>query len=265
MPLSCLKTAFKGFLSLATIYIFSLSPALSQMRQMNLDADPDNHINRISFYSQNEGYVAFTNWIGYTTDSGRTYAKKFITVSNVNYGSYTNINVTFGFGIEGVKAFDKNTLIVYGDYGLVPSILYSVDGGNSFKLVFHSQFDSLQLKTGIKDIVFPQNDNTGYAVDADRILKTTDKGVNWSVQQVLSNSYFDHLEAVDNNNVIAICTDYNSNKSRKTSNGGTSWLRITLPQTDSRSASCSRTERSGERQPKHSRTAVISRSARASP
>lgn len=81
------------------------------MRQMYLDADEDNDIHKLSFYSPNEGYVAFKNWIGYTTDSGRTYKKKFITTSNVNYGSYTNVNVTFGFGIEGVKAFDKNTLI----------------------------------------------------------------------------------------------------------------------------------------------------------
>lgn len=233
-----LKTVFKGFLSLIAIYIFSFSPALAQMRQMYLDADEDNDIKKVSFYSPNEGYVAFAKWIGYTTDSGRTYTKKFITGSNVNYGSYTNINVTFGFGIEGVKAFDKNTLIVYGDYGLVPSILYSTDGGNSFKLVFHSQYDPSLLRTGIKDIIFPQNDNIGYAVDADRILKTTDKGMNWSVQAEQPGVYLDYLEAVDNNNVIAISTDdnanrvllYNSNRLLKTSNGGTSWQRITLPQ-----------------------------------
>ncbi|GAA3919554.1 hypothetical protein GCM10022209_10500 [Chitinophaga oryziterrae] len=198
---------------------------------MYLDTDEDNDIRKVSFYSPNEGYVAFANWIGYTTDSGRTYTKKFITASDVNYGSYTNINLTFGFGIQGVKAFDKNTLIVYGDYGLVPSILYSVDGGNSFKLVFYSQYDPSQLRTGIKDIVFPQNDNIGYAVDADRILKTTDKGLNWSVQATQPGAWFDHLEAVDNNNVIAISTNYNASRLLKTSNGGTSWLYITLPQT----------------------------------
>lgn len=230
MLLPYLKTVFKGLLSLAIIYIFSLSPALAQMRQMHLDDDEDNHISKVSFYSPNEGYVAFSNWIGYTTDSGRTFTKKPITVNNVNYGSYTNINITFGFGIGGVKAFDKNTLIVYGDYGLVPSILYSTDGGNSFKLVFHSQFDPLQLATGIKDIVFPQNDNIGYAIDADRILKTTDKGMSWSVQTVQPGTYLDYLEAVDNNNVIAISTNFYANRLLKTNNGGTSWQRITLPQ-----------------------------------
>lgn len=184
MSLSCLNTAFKGFLSLLTVYIFFLSPAKAQMRQMYRDADPDNNIYKISFYSPSEGYVAFSKWVGYTTDSGRTFTKKYITLSNVNYGSYTNINLTFGFGIEGVKAFDKNTLIVYGDYGLVPAILYSSDGGNSFKLVYHSQYNHMQLSTGIKDIDFLQNSNIGYAVDADRILKTTNKGLTWDVQAI---------------------------------------------------------------------------------
>lgn len=233
-----LKKAIKGFLSLFIIYIFSLFPAQAQMRQMYLDADEDNDIKKVSFYSPNEGYVAFRDWIGYTTDSGRTFTKKFVTATNVNYGSYTNINITFGFGIGGVKAFNKNTLVVYGDYGLVPAILYSSDGGNSFKLVFHSQYDPLFLRTGIKDIIFPQNDNIGYAVDADRILKTTDKGLSWSVLNVQAGVYLDHLEAVDNNNVIAISTDddvtrvslYSSNRLLKTTDGGTSWQRITLPQ-----------------------------------
>jgi hypothetical protein len=62
MHLSYLKTAFKGFLSLVTVYIFSLSPGLAQMRQMYLDADEDNHINKVSFYSPNEGYKWLQNY-----------------------------------------------------------------------------------------------------------------------------------------------------------------------------------------------------------
>jgi hypothetical protein len=89
------------------------------MRQMYLDTDSSNAIEKISFFSANEGNVAFDNWIGYTTDSGRTFSKKYDQLNNVNYGAYTNINVTFGYEINGVKAFDRNNLIVYGDYGLV--------------------------------------------------------------------------------------------------------------------------------------------------
>lgn len=228
-----LKTAFKGLFFLVIIYILSLSPAFAQMRQLYQDADENNHLTKISFYSPNEGYVAFAKSIGYTTDSGRTYTKKFITLSNVNYGSYTNVNVTFGFGIGGVKAFDKNTLIVYGDYGLVPAILYSTDGGSSFKLVFHSQYNPFQLRTGIKDMVFPQNGNIGYAVDADRVLKTTDKGLNWTAQAIRPDYYFEHLEAADDNNVIAITTRYNTGSNIgsiiKITNGGPYWDAVKLP------------------------------------
>jgi hypothetical protein len=163
----CLPLAILSFLQLA---------ASAQMRQIYLDADSTNTINKLSFYAPNEGYAAFEHWIGYTTDSGKTFTKLYITIANVNVGNYP-VNYTLGFGIAGVKAFDKNTLIVYGDYGFVPSILYSTDGGNSFTLIFWSQVTLHPDLPGITDIVFPQNDNIGYAIDADRILKTTDKGV----------------------------------------------------------------------------------------
>jgi len=66
----------------------------------------------------------------------------------------------------------------------VPSILYSIDGGNTFKLIFHSQYNPNQLSGGITDMIFPQNDGIGYAVDADRILKTIDQGITWNAIQV---------------------------------------------------------------------------------
>jgi hypothetical protein len=216
--------------------IFVFSPVHGQMRQIYLDADSNNHIEKLSFYSPNEGYVAFDDWIGFTTDSGHTFTKKYIQLGNVNYGPYTDINVTFGYEINGVKAFDRNTLIVYGDYGLVPAILSSTDGGNTFTLVFYSQFNPLQLRTGITDISFPQNDNIGYAVDADRILKTTDKGLTWTVlNSNFTASYFNHIEAADDNNLIVLNTDvldYVPNQTSrilKTTDGGITWSIINVP------------------------------------
>lgn len=113
------------------------------------------------------------------------------------------VNLLFGFGINGVKAFTKDRLIVYGEYGLVPAILYSDDAGNSFRLVYHSQFDPMALRTGIMDMVFPQNGQTGFAIDADRILKTTNGGLSWSVAAAYPESYFSHLLAPDPANVFA--------------------------------------------------------------
>ncbi|HXB94482.1 MAG TPA: hypothetical protein VNU70_04965, partial [Puia sp.] len=193
---------------LLVVLLLSRLPVAAQMRQIYNDPDSTNSIEKISFYSPNEGYVAFDNWIGYTTDSGHTFQKKYIQLGNVNYGPYTDINVTFGYEINGVKAFDRNNLIVYGDYGLVPAILSSADGGNSFTLVYYSQFNPLELRTGITDVSFPNNDNIGYAVDADRILKSTDKGLTWTVlTSSFAASYFNHIEAVDDNNLIVLNTD----------------------------------------------------------
>jgi len=199
----------------------------AQMRQAYNDA-PGNDIKKISFYTAKEGYVAFTNWVGYTVDSGKTFVQKPVTFGNVNFNGYS-VNLTFGFGMNGVKAFDQNNIILYGDYGLVPSILYSSNGGTSFTLIYHSQYSATQLSTGITDMVFPQNGTTGFAVDADRILKSTDQGHTWNVIRTDPGSFFDHLEAVDVNNIFALTTGFTVNKLLKTTNAGTSWQLVNFP------------------------------------
>jgi photosystem II stability/assembly factor-like uncharacterized protein len=215
-------------LVLVSLHVFSL-PAYAQLRQIYEDAaNPNNAIQKLSFYSPSQGFVAFSNWIGFTTDSGRTFTQKPVTTSNVNYNG-NPVNLTFGFDILGVKAFDQNTLIAYGDYGFVPTILYSTDGGNTFTVIFWSQYDPLTLRTGITDMAFPQNDNTGFAVDADRILKTVDKGLTWSVVSNNPASYFNYLEAVDDNHIYAFSTGTNTNKLFATSNSGARWQQMTLP------------------------------------
>ena len=169
----------------------------AQLRQFYLDATNNNEILKTSFYTPANGYVAFTNCIGFSADSGRSYTKKYITNSNVNFNGNA-VNLTFGFGIAGVKAFNKDTIIVYGDYAFVPSILYSTDQGSTFKLVYYSQYDALRFDSKIADINFPTSGNlkVGFAVDADRILRTSNKGLTWSVIGVLPKRYFTAIESV---------------------------------------------------------------------
>lgn len=225
-----------NFLFRKPLFIFLISCLVTapfthvnaQMRQVYLDSDIDLELTKFSFYSPSEGYVAFQKWVGYTTDSGRTFTKKYVTVANVNYNGYS-VNLTFGFYINGVKAFNQNRLILYGHYGLVPAILYSINGGSTFTLVYHSRYSPFEFKTGITDMVFPQNGSVGYAVDADRILKSTDGGVNWYENVIDPDSYFTNLEAIDDNTVFALCTQYNANKLLKTTTGGLTWSQVTLP------------------------------------
>ncbi|WP_170117663.1 FG-GAP-like repeat-containing protein [Chitinophaga ginsengisoli] len=152
--------------------------SFSQLRRIYVDdMVADNDIRNISFFSSSSGYVAFARNVGYTTDSGRTFIKKYITNTNVNFNGYS-VNLTFGFNINGVKAFSRDTLFAYGHYGRVPAILYSVDGANTFRLVFHQQYNGV-FSDGIKGMVFPADNAEGYAIDANRIIRTQDRGGSW--------------------------------------------------------------------------------------
>lgn len=228
---------FPSFRRFATKRIFSFcfclvllaaKPGYSQMRQVYLDVAGANEIYKISFYNPSSGYVAFRDWIGYTTDTGRTFIKKYITASNVNFGSYS-VNLTFGFIINGVKAFDQNKVIVYGNYGLVPAILYSDNGANTFTLVFHSLYNPNQFNEGIKDMVFPEGEMIGFAVDADRVIKTTNGGLSWSFSTAYAGAMLSNIEAASNSIVIAFNRNRNENKLVRTSNGGSSWINVTTP------------------------------------
>jgi photosystem II stability/assembly factor-like uncharacterized protein len=222
------KILMRAAILIPVILFLFRGPVHGQLRQVYLDSDSANQINRISFFSPAEGYVAFTKWIGHTTDSGRTFTKVLITNTNVNYNGYS-VNITFGFEIAGVKAFNANTLIAYGDYGLVPAILYSSNGGGNWTLVFLSQYSPGDFYGGITDMLFPMNDNIGFAIDADRILKTTNGGQNWSVIETSPNAFFNHLEGVDDNTVFAMSTGSQAGLVLRTTNGGAGWQSIAFP------------------------------------
>jgi hypothetical protein len=215
------------FLFLIILVQLIAMSARAQMRQVYVDPLQEHSaINKINFYSSSQGVVAFNDCIGLTTDTGRTFTKRYITGGNVDYDGYP-VNLTFGFEILGAIAFDQNNLLVYGDYGLVPSILSSTNGGLTYKLIFHSRPDIFKLKAGITDMVFPQNNTIGYAIDADRILRSNNGGASWSLKLMAEDYYFDHLEAIDNNNLIAFSTK--KTKLEKTTDGGNTWKTVTLP------------------------------------
>src|ERR1700691_4763481 len=112
-PKSLCLRKYLGFLTLSFCFQFLPTTMEAQMRQIFLDAsDSTDQLYKLSFFSASQGFVAFQDWIGYTTDSGRTFTQLPITASNVNYNGYS-VNLTFGFQTLGVKAFDQNTVICY--------------------------------------------------------------------------------------------------------------------------------------------------------
>jgi len=196
-------------------------PAQAQFHQIHIEPDVD-HAVKLSFYAPNEGFVAFNKYVGFTTDSGRTFTQKTVTSSNVDY-SGNPVNLTFGFTINGVKAFDSNNIFVYGDYGFQPTILRSTDGGNTFKIVFWVASDLASNTPTITDLVFPQNDNIGYAIYANNIIKTTDGGQTWNENLVVGAAAATNLQFLDDTHGIAY--GLNSSFIFKTSDGG-SWQEL---------------------------------------
>ncbi|MEO9209774.1 MAG: YCF48-related protein, partial [Ginsengibacter sp.] len=214
--------------------LFFLLPLtfFGQFRNIYLDTDSTNEVRNISFITPAEGYVAFETFIGYTQDSGHTFTRKYITIGNVDYNGY-NANLTFGFDIKGIHVFNKNSFLVYGDYGFVPSILLTNDQGNTFKLIFNSTIKLSTANNGIENMVFPENNSVGFAVETNRILKTVNNGSTWaSVLSDAGNSFY-NIDFITNSTGYAI----SSKGLFKTTNGGSSWNFITTPQGDLKSLS----------------------------
>lgn len=221
-----MRSTKTGFLFLAFFLLHSVLNG--QMQKMHLGTDPAEEIISISFFSENKGYLATNKWIGFTADTGRTFDKKFVTLNNVDYSGYP-VNLTFGFTIKGVQAFSETELVVFGHYGFVPAILRSTNGGQTFKLVYHSLYNPNVIKTGITDMKFFPGSNIGLACDADRVLKTMDKGLSWSVVRVDPNSYFDRLELGADNSVTVMSLEYTSSKVIHSSNGGQTFSVLQVP------------------------------------
>jgi len=221
--------------SIFAALIIHINPLNAQMRQIYFDPGRNPFpipIKRFSFYSPSQGYIASgdTNpWVAFTSDSGRTLTKRFITISNVNDNGY---NISFPFLINGVTAFSQDTLLVYGSLNVTPAILRSVNGGLTFTVVYHSP-----APNGISqvyDILFPENNNVGFAVDGCRILRTTNRGINWTTVFTDPSPFFGGLDATDNQNVFAFSNNrsilnYTGGKLVKTSNAGITWQNIILP------------------------------------
>ena len=220
--------------ALLVVMLFCSVISKGQLRLIHSDfgSSTNNDLTGVSFYTASAGYVSGWNagsFVGFTIDSGRTYIKRPITLGNVDYGTYS-VNLTFGFGIGGVKAFDANNILVYGDYGAVPAVLKSSNGGLSYTLVFHSQYLNSQFSF-MRDMSFPQNNSVGFACDDYRIFKTTNGGMSWSL--VYTDPVgFGTISAIDNNNVYVSSneeTNFTGGKLVKTTNGGSSWQTVTTP------------------------------------
>lgn len=170
-----------------------------------------------SFYSASAGYMVTSKWLGFTTDSGHTFQQS--TISNINLAGNA-VNLTFGFLPTEIQAFNSSSILVGGNFGFEPSVLYSSDGGNSWTLVYHRNLmqSSGTATNSIYMMAFPGNGSVGYAVQNNEIIKTTNGGQTWFTVATTNGGTFT-LCAVDANTVYAA----SSTTVYKTTNGGTNW------------------------------------------
>ena len=200
----------------------------AQFREVYKDVQVNNNnIHGVFFISPSVGYAAFTSSIGYTQDSGRTFIQRSISITNTDYNGYA-VNLTFGFATLGVHAFTQDSILAYGDFGAEPSILFSANGGLTWKLVFKEDFGT--ITNSIFDLKFSNSgpdQNKGIAISEKYIIQSTDRGQHWQAAVQLSAaaiSSFSRLSMI-NNNAFAIAGDI----LYATNNTGASWNKIGLP------------------------------------
>ncbi len=206
--------------------LFCTIQGFSQFREVYKGSDDFNNITGLSFLTPSTGFASFNKFIGYTADSGHTFAKRYVSYDNTDFNGYT-VTLTFGFNASGVKAFSKDSLIVYGDYGSEPSILFSANGGQSWKVVFHQPVNpnATNFSDGVTDMQFPGNTAVGFAVEHEMLLRTANRGQSWSIVAFYPNKQLKKLSfaTLDNGFAIGGASMY------KTTDKGISWQPVILP------------------------------------
>jgi len=214
---------FLIFISLQLITFYSSAQFRTKYQGFNTNDD----INGMSFLTPSTGFVAFSNFIGFTQDSGATYIQRYVGTGNTDYNNYS-VNLTFGFHCSGVFAFSTDSLLAYGDFGTEPTILFSFDQGQSWKVMFHRSINpnASVFNAGITDMKFPGNGSVGFAVHNEEVVMTTDRGQSWSTVVSVPNGQMIKLSFPTSSTGYAI----GYNKFYKTVNGGSAWSSQILPQ-----------------------------------
>lgn len=219
-----LTCANSGLVTTSNIISVICSNEGSMYREKFNGQNTNGGINGMHFLSSSEGYVAFSDAAGYTLDSGQTFVRRPVTISNTNFNGYT-VNLTFGFAANGVYAFSRDSVLIYGDFGAEPAILFSANNGLNWKLVFHQ---SLSLNSDIGNSFFDMkfwNSATGVAINQKYIVQTTDRGQTWVVRYQISNAVNSRHARLS---LPAAGVGYSiaGDKLFRTNNNGNSWTEI---------------------------------------
>lgn len=169
------------------------------------------HVYDMSFINPATGFVAFSDAVGFTQDSGNTFIRRQVNINNMDYNGFSNVNLTFGFSFRGVHTLSQDSLLVYGDYGAGPAIIFSANQGITWKLVFHQPF---ALNPDIGNSFFDMkflSVTEAIAINQKYIVETVNRGQTWTVKAQIPSyrsSNFAKLSVPSATTGYAVAGDY---------------------------------------------------------
>lgn len=197
---------------------------IGQMTPLYRDSDSSARVLSMHFLGETAAFVVFDKWVGYSSDSGRQFQRWSITASNVQLGAY-DADFNQSFKANGVTAINESNVFLYGHLNGTPAILQTIDKGKNFKLVHYNRDMDSPSDAGVQNMIFLQNGNRGIAVEYDRILLSSDKGLTWNTVYVNYNEFLEKIDFIDDNTVNV----YSAQKILRTTDGGLTWNEFPIP------------------------------------
>ena len=191
-------------------------------------------INDIFFLNSNTGFIA-------------TYISRYLILKSTNGGYNWDTCYNAGSQFSGFKFFDSNTGYIKSN----STIIYTTNQGanwiskfthyntflkdpnsgfglyeNSLSRTSNSGTNWLEISTGFNDVLLDVvfiNQFTGFTVGNDKIYKTTNEGLNWSVTHLNLNSGFTIVENIMFLNQSTGYAGIDGGRLAKTTNCGINW------------------------------------------
>jgi photosystem II stability/assembly factor-like uncharacterized protein len=191
----------------------------------NLNFGSSKSWNSQTIGSQSLGRIKFTNdMIGIITSqySGYNNTWYYLTTNGgISWLPKSVTNLSYFYSISVLSASSAYVVGLSSVYNTV--LLQTTDGGSNWT----EKFNFNSISANINDIQFI-NENTGYAVGSQNICKTTNAGLNWTVQNTTVDCYYVQFINDQTGWVAGPTGGYLTSDLLKTTDGGASWITIPL-------------------------------------
>jgi photosystem II stability/assembly factor-like uncharacterized protein len=173
---------------------------------------PLNLFGSITAITKDTVYGAFLHWIGESVDSGKTWVTTMLPALSINA-------ISFSDSKHGFAVCDRQDVLP--DSPQVAGVFRTVDGGESWKLIYSGLKHGLISVAAINDSIVIAVGDEGY------ICRTTNAGRTWTDSLATPLNFgFEGVTMTKTGQGVAVGAD---NKILYTSNGGVSWVDEPIP------------------------------------